>query len=372
MVPDRAAAPPPDPPTEELPVPRRVDADLLLVGSLPVGSTDAALRAGAELFADRVFALPDGESGPRGAWVAYDRTTLLEPHPDIEVLAPSPSPTGRARHAYDTARLTVREGVDALRFDTWPRVPETLAAYREFVALRDAGVVPAGLRFQVGLPFPSSVFTGAFKDAYARDWALVGPALEDLYLRALTEILAGIPADDLAVQWDVCYEVLDIEGILGWTEGDAWERFAGPWSRLAPAVPADVLMGVHLCYGTFPEWPMFEARDMGLLVRMANHAVAHAGRPVDWLHLAGPRYLRSEDDAFFAPLADLDAPDSRAFLGIVLPIDGEAGLRRRHATAQRHLADFGVAMYCGFGRQPGQDPAATLREHAATVAAVRG
>ncbi len=117
---------------------------------------------------------------------------------------------------------------------------------------------------------------------------------------------------------------------------------------------------------------MYEARDMGLLTRMANFAVAHAGRPVDWIHLAGPRYLRSEEDAFFAPLADLEAPDSRVFLGIVLPVDGEAGLRRRHETASRHLADFGVAMYCGFGRQPGQDPDATMREHAAVVHAVRG
>jgi hypothetical protein len=43
---------------------------------------------------------------------------------------------------------------------------------------------------------------------------------------------------------------------------------------------------------------MYEARDMGLLVRMANFAVAHSGRTVDWLHLAGPRYLRSEDRSF--------------------------------------------------------------------------
>jgi hypothetical protein len=351
---------------------RRVDSDLLLVGSLPVDSTDDGFRWGAELFAGLVAALPDGESGARGAWVGYDRTTLLEPHPDIAVLAPSPSPTGRARHAYDTARLTVREGVDALRFDAWPRVAETLASYERFVALRAEGVIPPGLRFQVGLPFPSSVFTGAFKDDYADNWAIVGPALEDLWERSVDDLLAVIPAADLALQWDLAYEVIDIEGVVGWTDGDAWERFAGPWSRLARRVPEDVLMGLHLCYGTFPEWPMYEARDMELIVRMANHAVADAGRPVDWIHLAGPRYLRSEEDAFFAPLADLDAPDSRIFLGIVLPLDGEDGLRRRHATASRHLADFGVAMYCGMGRQRGEDPIATMRDHAATVAAVRG
>jgi len=351
---------------------RRVDSDLLLVGSLPVDSTDDGFRWGAELFGGLVAALPDGESGARGAWVGYDRTTLLEPHPDIAVLAPSPSPTGRARHAYDTARLTVREGVDALRFDAWPRVAETLASYERFVALRAEGVIPPGLRFQVGLPFPSSVFTGAFKDDFADNWAIVGPALEDLWERSVGDLLGVIPAADLALQWDLAYEVIDIEGVVGWTDGDAWERFAGPWSRLARRVPEDVLMGLHLCYGTFPEWPMYEARDMGLLVRMANYAVAESGRTVDWLHLAGPKYLRSEDESFFRPLSDLEPGDARVFLGIVLPVDGEAGLERRHRTASRFLDDFGVAMYCGFGRQPGAEPMETMREHRRVVASLRG
>jgi len=38
----------------------RVTSDLLLVGSLPAASTDAALRAASEFFGDLVFALPDG------------------------------------------------------------------------------------------------------------------------------------------------------------------------------------------------------------------------------------------------------------------------------------------------------------------------
>ena len=49
------------------------------------------------------------------------------------------------------------------------------------------------------------------------------------------------------------------------------------------------------------------------------------------------------------------------------PLDGVAGLRRRHATASRYLSDFGVAMYCGFGRQPGADGSETMREHARVV-----
>ncbi len=131
---------------------------------------------------------------------------------------------------------------------------------------------------------------------------------------------------------------------------DSWPR-----KRLTPLIPEEVLVGYHLCYGTFPEWPMYETQDLSVLVRMANYAVAESGRAVDWLHLAGPRYLRSEDERFFAPLAELDPGPARVFLGIVLPLDGVPGLRRRHATASRYLDDFGVAMYCGFGRQPGRD-----------------
>ena len=233
----------------------------------------------------------------------------------------------------------------------------------EFRALREEGVIPAGLRFQVGLPFPSSALNG-FKADFAGDYPVAERAYEDLVGRELVRLLDEIPAEDLAIQWDMAYEVQDIEGVLAWTPEGAWERFAGPVSRLTPQIPEDVMVGYHLCYGTFPEWPMYEARDYEVLVRMANYAVANSGRTVDWVHMAGPRYLRSEDKRFFRPLSDLDVGDTRVYLGIVLPIDGIAGLRRRHATASRYLSDFGVAMYCGFGRQPGADGMETMREHA--------
>ena len=155
-------------------------------------------------------------------------------------------------------------------------------------------------------------------------------------------------------------------------DDDAWERYAGPVTRLTRLIPEETLVGYHLCYGTFPTWPMYEARDMELIVRMANYAVENSGRIVDWLHLAGPKDLRSKDDRFFAPLTGLQTPDTRVYLGIVLPVDGAEGLRRRHATASKYLDDFGVAMYCGFGRQPGQDGLETMREHSRVVGEVVG
>jgi hypothetical protein len=344
----------------------RVTSDLLLVGSLPADSPEAALRAGAELFGDLTFALPDGETGPRAAWVGYERERLMRPNPAIETVADTESPTGVPRHAYETPVFSVRDAA-GLRFESWPRIDDAIASYAIFRSLREEGAIPEGLRFQVCLPFPSSALN-ALKADFAADYPPAERAFEELFSRELTRLTAAIPAEDLALQWDVCYEVLDMEGVVAWFPDDgAWERFAGPAGRLTAQVPEDVLVGYHLCYGTFPEWPMYEARDMGVIVRMANHAVASSGRRVDWLHLAGPRYLRSEDERFFAPLAELEPAGARVFLGIVLPLDGAAGLRRRHATASRFLDDFGVAMYCGFGRQPGQDGMETMREHRRVV-----
>jgi hypothetical protein len=351
----------------------RVTSELLLVGSLPAESTEQALRVGAELFGDMVFALPDGETGPRAGWVAYEAMTMVDAHPDLVMAGGGQPQTGPPRHVYEAPEYRLRAGVREVRWGSWPRIDDAVASYQRFRRLREEGVIPAGLRFQVSLPFPVSALATVLKSSPSNDeWRVVERGWEDLVGRELGRLVTEIPPAELAIQWDVCMEVLDLEGVLVWNPDGAWERFTRAVQQLTPLIPADVLVGYHLCYGTFPEWPMFEAYDMSLLVRMANYASAHSGRPVDWFHLAGPRSLRSEDERFFRPLADLDVGDARVFLGIVLQMDGVAGVERRRATASKFLADFGVAHCCGFGRQPGRDGMETLRGHHDTVAALRG
>ena len=342
----------------------RVNSELLLVGSLPADSTEAALRAGGELFRDLVFALPDGETGPRALWAAYEHFSMLAPNPAIEVTSDLKGPP---RHVAEIPVLSVREDVDSVHFERWPRIDDAIESYGTFKALRDEGVIPSDVRFQVSLPFRTSALS-PFKKDFTRDFALVAQAYEELFEREIKRLTEAIPASDLALQWDVCWEVLDLEGVIDWMDDDAWERYADPVSKLTRLIPEDVLVGYHFCYGTFPTWPMFEARDMELLVKMSNYAVENSGRIVDWLHLAGPKDLRSQDKRFYAPLADLNTPDARVYLGIGLPVDGVEGLRRRHACASEFLDDFGVANYCGFGRQPGEDGMETMREHSRIVA----
>jgi len=156
-------------------MPARVTSELLLVGSLPADSTESAFRAGAANFADLVFALPDGETGPRAAWVGYERERLARPNPDVVVVEETASPTGIPRHAYETPVFAIREGVETLEWDTWPRIDDAIASYEVFKRLRDDGTIPAGLRFQVGLPFPSSALN-AFKADFARDYPKAGAA----------------------------------------------------------------------------------------------------------------------------------------------------------------------------------------------------
>src|SRR6201988_484526 len=109
---------------------RRVDKELLLVGSLPADSTEGALRSAAGFFGDMVFALPDGETGPRAAWVGYERETLARPNPEVIVMSETESPTGRPRHAYETPVFGIRAGVEELHFDRWPRIDDAIASYR--------------------------------------------------------------------------------------------------------------------------------------------------------------------------------------------------------------------------------------------------
>ena len=295
----------------------------------------------------------------------------MRPNPDVDVVEETASPTGIPRHAYETPVFGMRDGVDELHWDSWPRIDDAIASYAVFRDAARQGVIPDGLRFQIGLPFPSSALN-AFKADFARDYPIAERAFEDL-------VGAGARAADRARSRPrprdpvgLAYETQDIEGVLAWTSEGAWERFAGPVTRLTPLIPEDVLVGYHLCYGTFPEWPMYEARDMSVLVRMANHAVAESGRTVDWLHLAGPRYLRSEDERFFAPLR---GPRRRRRAR--LPRDRAADRRRPGAAAPprdrvalpRRLRRGDVLRLRPPARPRRHE---TMREHRDTVRAVAG
>src|SRR5512146_3573713 len=100
----------------------RVNSELLLVGSLPAASADSALRTAAAFYDGLVFALPDGETGPRSTWVGYERETLVRPNPAVAVVTETTSPTGIPRHTYESPLFRLRHGPSPVAFGAWPRL----------------------------------------------------------------------------------------------------------------------------------------------------------------------------------------------------------------------------------------------------------
>ena len=341
----------------------RVNSELLLVGSLPADSTEAALRAGAGVLRRprlRAAGRRDGPAGGVGrlraraagaaepgrrSW-SGDRVADRHPAPrvrdaDLRVRDGVPSCTGTRGRASTTR--SSRTGV--------PR------------AARRRASIPADVRFQIGLPFPSSALN-AFKADFAADYPIAERAFEDLVRPRARAADRGDPARRARDPVGRRYEVQDIEGVLAWSGG----RGVGALRR--PGRPADAADPG----GGARRLPPLLRHVPGVAdVRGARHGAAGAhgeprGRAVRAARSTGCTWparatcaARTSASSGRWPIST--SGDTRVFLGIVLPLDGIPGLRRRHATASKYLDDFGVAMYCGFGRQPGADGSETMREH---------
>jgi methionine synthase II (cobalamin-independent) len=117
--------------------------------------------------------------------------------------------------------------------------------------------------------------------------------------------------------------------------------------RLCAAVPGDVELGVHLCYGDFGAHHMLEPRDMGPMVEVANAMAQAVGRPIQYVHMPVP--AARTDESYFSPLRDLRF-DGELFLGVIHATDGVEGTRQRMAVAAKYAPRFGIACECGIAR----------------------
>ncbi len=207
------------------------------------------------------------------------------------------------------------------------------------------------------------------------DQAAVEPAYEQQLLTELDQILAGIPHDQLAVQWDVAVEFGILEGAFpSFLTGSTAEKVPAIIERLVRycrQVPDDVEMGIHLCYGDAGHQHFKEPEDTGLLVEVANAVSSCVDRPIQWIHLPVPR--GRDDDAYFAPLDHLKLhPETELYLGLIHMTGGAEAAKRRIDAASRHTASFGVATECGFGRRPAETVRDLMQIHADVTAPFAG
>ncbi|MET0813399.1 MAG: hypothetical protein ABWY03_10110 [Microbacterium sp.] len=339
----------------------------LLVGSVNYDDAEKTMRVAAATLGSTLKRIPDGEVGARFHWILF-QPDVIGAADGLERIGDEPIPV----RGLDARPVRIADGVDAASIVLPPLgyADAAIESYAVFTRLRAEGAIAPGVRFQVSLPTPVGVVAAFFRGADR-------PAIEPVYAaalrRELDRIVDVIPHDDLAIQWDVATEFAVLESggyeetfggaYSGWFD-DEWTELPARVAALVDAVPADVEVGVHLCYGDAGEKHFIEPTDTANLRRFAEAVLDQLDRPLTWLHLPVP--IERDDDAYFAPLDGFAVP-GELYLGLVHREDGVEGASRRVRTALRHVPVFGVATECGIGRAPEGTTEGILETHTAVA-----
>ena len=320
-----------------------------LIGSVPLAPTEEVFRRVSFALGPVLSRLPDGETGARRRWIYWQRT-MLEQHPAMEVdaeagLVELRQWDGSLLRRTDLLRFRPGVDPDSVEFPT-SYAEAARESWSLFARLRREGVIPPGLRFQVCLPTAMSSACMYVSPRAHDDYLRV---YERSLLRALDEIVAAIPHRELSIQWDICQEVLVFENYFPSRPADYRTRIFALLERMGAAVPGEVELGYHLCYGSPADQHLVMPKDAAILTEIARAILERARRPVDFLHLPVPR--ERDDAGYFAPLRDLRLPAAtRLYLGLIHHGDAD-GDRRRMDTARAAVGGgFGVATECGWGR----------------------
>jgi hypothetical protein len=310
-------------------------------------------------------AMPDGEVGERRSWINRLCYQIFNGHLELETIK-RPAPVDGLEQLLPRSRedhwnFRVRPGVERVRFGN-PGVrlgyaKDAVSSFFVFRTMREKGVLPADIRFQISIPMVHSVVqSNYFPDP--EDLRRIRPGYEAALAAELAVIFNKIPHRDLAIQWDCAWEVSAVNGRAKNVPGESEiATHVAPIGRLSKVIPDEVALGFHFCFGTFGGWPAFAPDDLGRTVDLINGVVEGAGRRVDWVHIPT---LDRADDAFYAPLARLEAKGARVYLGA---IHNMATLKQRLDVARKYFPDFGLAAYCGFGRTPPAEMPRILQDH---------
>jgi hypothetical protein len=263
----------------------------------------------------------------------------------------------------EIARLRVKPGasIDPTTFKTG-YADMAIESWAVFERLQKAGEIPAGVKFQICIPTP---IAPTYNNMVPDDRPKLLPPLTQHFLGEVAKIAKALPNDRIAIQWDVCQEVLAWEGYYEKGPVDFRAETLDVLAKVGDAVPAAIELGYHLCYGSPADEHVVQPSDAGIMVEMTNAIAARVKRPIQFFHLPVPK--GRTDDAYYGPLKALKlGRDTELYLGLIHHGDA-AGNSTRLAAARRHARVDGVATECGMARG---DPARLPALLAAHVAAV--
>jgi hypothetical protein len=337
-----------------------------LVGSIPLPDAEAVFRAVAGALGPHLARIPDGETGIRKTWIKFLQDVLAA-NPAIEVasdVVPFRFVQWDGKLIREIPRLRIKPGAtpDPASFQTG-YADMAIASWAIFERLQKAGAIPAGVRFQVSLPTPVAP---TYNNMLPSDRPALLPPLTRHFIGEVGRIAKAVPHDRLALQWDVCQEVLAWEGYYEKGPVDFRTETLSVLTAIGDAVPAAIELGYHLCYGSPADEHLVQPKDMGLMVDMTNAILAGVRRPIQFIHMPVPK--GRTDDAYFAPLAGLKLPAHTAlYLGLIHH-DDAAGDAARLAAARRHARVDGIATECGMARGDPARLAGLLAAHTRAAA----
>jgi hypothetical protein len=314
-----------------------------LVGSIALDSVEEVFRTAGRLLGRRLQRIPDGEPGGRRLWISW-QYPLLRSLPFLKADTRNPNQTS----GFLPLALTDDVNRDDVRFPELGYSREARASYEDFAAARNRGDIAPDTRFQVALPTPFAVINPFIVPT---DMLSVEPAYERAMLAEVSAICEAIPHRDLCIQWDICIEMVLWDGRRPFMANpftDVRKGVMERLSRLSAAVPEDVELGFHLCYGDWEAKHFIEPEDSAKLVEFANALASIVRRPIAYIHMPVP--IDRSDDAYFLPLSGLRLPAcTELYLGLV-HADGAEATRERIRAAARYVPEFGIATECGMAR----------------------
>ena len=335
------------------------------VGSIPLPDAETAFKTLPAAVGAHLLRLPDGETGIRKSWIRFLQDVLAE-NPAIEVAKDVPpfkftQWDGKVVREIDRLRLKPGRTPEASSFKTG-YAEMAIASWQLFEQLQKSGAIPAGVKFQVSIPTP---IAPTYNNMVPGDRARLLPPLTQHFIGEVQQMAKAIPNDKLAIQWDVCQEVLAWEGYYEKGPVDFRTEAIDVLTKIGDAVPAGIELGYHLCYGSPQDEHMVLPKDAGLMVEMTNAVTAGVKRPIQFFHL--PVIKSRTDDAFFAPLEKLKLkPETELYLGLIHYNDAE-GDAARLAAARRHARVDGVGTECGMARGEPSRLTALLAAHRRAV-----
>ncbi len=336
-----------------------------LVGSIPLPDAESVFRTVSHAIGRHLLRLPDGETGIRKTWIRFLQDVLAA-NPAIEFahdVPPFKFTQWDGKVVREIPRLRLKPGAapDAGLFKTG-YADMAIELWTMFDRLQQAGVIPPKVKFQISIPTP---IAPTYNNMVPSDRAKLLPALTEHFAGEVAKIARALPNDRIALQWDVCQEVLAWEGYYEPGLVDFRTETIDVLTKVGDAVPRGIELGYHLCYGSPADEHMVQPKDAGIMVAIAAAIAAAVKRPIQFFHMPVPK--GRTDDAYYAPLEQLRlGRETELYLGLIHHDDAK-GDAARLAAARRHARVDGVGTECGMARgDPARLPA-LLAAHARAV-----